>query len=74
MNKKEMEMLAHAFTINRVLCKCSHSVIIPFGFDKVVCSWCGNYVFRDKKAEFKYRIKEKIKRCNDICQKNESVL
>jgi hypothetical protein len=21
-----------------------------------LCSWCGNYVFRDKRDEFKYRL------------------
>ena len=42
-------------------CKCGHSVIIPVWVDKNVCDWCGNYVFRDKKKEFEYRVKEKMK-------------
>ena len=42
-------------------CKCGRRVIIPKWVDKQICSWCGNYVFRNKYDEFKYRVKEKIK-------------
>jgi len=38
------------------LCKCGHRVIIPIQRKKTLCSWCGNYVFRDKRDEFKYRV------------------
>lgn len=41
-------------------CKCGHRSVIPESLDKTVCSWCGNYVFKDKKAEFQYRMKEKL--------------
>ena len=42
-------------------CKCGHRVVIPKRTDKMLCSWCGYYVFRNKKDEFKCRMKEKIK-------------
>lgn len=42
-------------------CKCGHKVVIPNWVDKQVCGWCGKYVFKDKKVEFKYRVKERIK-------------
>lgn len=42
-------------------CNCGHRIIIPKAMDKKVCDWCGNYVFKNKKDEFKYRVKEKIK-------------
>lgn len=45
----------------RTLCKCGHSVLIPLGRDKIVCSWCGKYVFKTTRAEFEYRLKEKLK-------------
>lgn len=42
-------------------CKCGYRVVIPVWQDKEICSCCGNYVFKDKREEFKYRMKEKIK-------------
>ena len=44
----------------RVKCKCGHTLYIV-NKDKVICNYCGRYVFKDKEAEFKYRIEEKIK-------------
>lgn len=38
-------------------CTCGHKVVIPEWVDKQCCSWCGNYVFKSKKDEFKYRMK-----------------
>ena len=55
MNKKEIEKYTSVLSDHRVLCKCSHSILIPPEVNKVICSWCGKYVFKDKKEEFKYR-------------------
>ena len=46
---------------NTKKCKCGHSVVINKGVEKVLCSWCNHYVFRNKKDEDLYRIKEKLK-------------
>lgn len=42
----------------KVECKCGKKVIVLR--DKKICSHCGNYVFKSKEEEFKYRVKEKI--------------
>lgn len=42
----------------RIKCNCGHSIYIPPHMDKVICNWCGNYVFKDKKTEFSFRLKE----------------
>ena len=42
-------------------CKCGHRVVIPYFMDKNICQWCHRYVFKSKEAEFKYRLKEKLK-------------
>ena len=39
-------------------CKCGHNVSISPLKEKVICSWCGNYIFNNKKDEFLYRFKE----------------
>ena len=44
-------------------CKCGHSMIFyPMEHkDKKPCSWCGHYVFINKKVEFKYRLNRLLK-------------
>ena len=42
----------------KVRCKCSHTIIIPHNVDKVLCTYCGYYVYRNKKLEFKNKLKE----------------
>ena len=44
----------------KVQCKCSNKVSF-YAFehiDKKVCDWCGNLVFKDKKAEYNHRMKQ----------------
>ena len=33
-------------------CKCGRKEIIPVWADKKICTWCGNTIYRNKKAEF----------------------
>jgi len=54
--------LQEAYSQVRYKCKCGHSVIILNDKDKVLCKWCGNLVFKDKKTEMLYRINEINKR------------
>ena len=44
----------------KVKCKCGHTQTVFK--DKTICDWCGSWIFRDKKDEFKYRMLEKIRR------------
>ena len=42
-------------------CKnCGHTVYIANKTGKAICSHCHNYVFKDAKTEFEYRMKEKL--------------
>lgn len=47
---------------NKYLCKCGHIVCIPAFREKVLCKWCGEYVFTDKRKEFEYRLLEQKRR------------
>ena len=40
--------------------KCGHSLQV-IRRNKAFCEWCGRYIFKDKKDEFEYRLKEKLK-------------
>lgn len=40
-----------------VKCKCGHSIL--FGRkDRVICNYCGHYVYRNDKVKFKYKLRE----------------
>ena len=57
-NKKEMDRMFKTYTDNSYKCRCGHSVAIAKNCEKIICSHCGRYVFREKKDEFMYRLKE----------------
>lgn len=65
MSKRDNEQykrLTEEYDKVKYRCRCGHRVIIPNKIDKNICSWCGNYVFKNKKDEFEYRIKEKLQK------------
>ena len=41
---------------------CGHTMHIPYWVEKQLCDYCGYYRFREKKDEFKYRLKERMYR------------
>ena len=61
MTDKELIKYADKISQFKYKCKCGHSVVIPDWVDKQLCHWCKNYVFKNKKDEDLYRIKEKLK-------------
>lgn len=60
LTNKDLTKYLSEITKSRVICKCGHSVLIPTNDNKAVCHWCGNFVFRNKEAEFKHRMKENL--------------
>ena len=58
----EIEKYAKTLINYRVVCKCGHSQVIPPQLDRTVCDWCGKFIFKDEKTEFKYRVKEAIRK------------
>lgn len=57
-NNKELTKILNDITKSRVKCSCGKSILLPPKTDRTICSWCGNYVFKDKDTENKYRMKE----------------
>lgn len=47
---------------NTVKCDCGHSITITNKHKRLICSWCGNYVYLHKKDEFKNKLKEVMKK------------
>ena len=57
---------------NRHYCKCGHSVPIPPREDRVLCNYCGNWIYRTeeiekqyKQVEFEKKLKMYLKRSNE---------
>lgn len=59
-----MRKLEEARAENKRYCKCGHSIVFPktSKANKVICSHCGLYIFKNDLLEFEYRIKEKSKK------------
>ena len=51
---------------NTYKCKCGHSIVIWPIETKRLCNWCHNYVYRDKKQEFKDKLKNSLKKINNM--------
>lgn len=58
-----MQKIQDAEQEHTYTCNCGHRLIILPKQEKRLCSWCHNYVFKNKNDEFRYRLKEKIRRC-----------
>ena len=43
-------------------CSCGHKVFIHPKRSKALCSWCGHYVYKDKKEEFKNKLLGEIRK------------
>ena len=55
------EIVDSYYTLHKIKCKCGHSMFMPYGTDKKICSHCGNYVYRTKECEFKEKLLRKLK-------------
>lgn len=43
-------------------CKCGHSILFQAQTKRIICSYCGNWVYNHKKDEFKDKLLKKKKR------------
>jgi len=44
---------------NKIKCKCGHSILLG-NQKRRICNWCGKWVYKDKRTEFEYKLKESI--------------
>lgn len=62
LTEKEIIKLSDEYNKLKIKCKhCGHKLVIPVWVDKQICSWCGNYVYRNKQMEFREEVKKLIK-------------
>ena len=60
---KEEERWLTAITKGTIKCSCGHSILTDK--KKVLCNWCGKYVYKDKKLEFEDKLKASLKGGNN---------
>lgn len=60
---KDEERNSKIYAKFKVQCKCGTKTIMPMYVDKLICRGCGNYVYRDKKQEFKDNLLKELKKC-----------
>ena len=58
---KEIEKQAEEKAKYKVQCSCGTKTTIPMFLDRLICRNCGHWVYRDKKKEFKDKMREKLK-------------
>jgi len=59
---KEVDKKNNALTPFKKLCRnCGHSVII-IELDRIICTHCGKWIYKDDKTEFMYKMREEIKK------------
>lgn len=68
LSKSQLAMLKlekkkdNAYTKIRRYCKCGHTVYVPKQFKKILCAYCGRYVYYDEKEEFKDKLQRKLRK------------
>lgn len=64
LNYNEMTKRFNQQQERTIKCKCGHSIIFVSWKTRKLCRWCGNWVFKNKREEFKYRLMEGIHNAN----------
>jgi len=60
---KDESKIFDSITKCRVKCKCGHTTVLA-NKDRKICTWCGHYVYKTPRIEFKYKLKEKGVKCD----------
>ena len=47
-------------TKNSVKCKCGCVSVFQAQTDRIICRWCGNWLYRTPQLKFKYEMKERL--------------
>jgi len=61
-NYNEIEKYSSVVNDFKHQCKiCGRKMIIPNFVDRQMCDWCGHWIYRTAKIEFKYKMMEQLK-------------
>ena len=61
-NYKEEQRYFDSIASARIKCKkCGHTILMS-KVDRTICSYCGHWVYKNSKTEFKYKLQEVMKK------------
>lgn len=61
--KKELDIFNQNIAPVQKVCKvCGRKRIVKKGKDRIICDWCGHYVYKDEGTEFRYKMQEALKK------------
>lgn len=60
MTFREVEKIHKMYTKNSIKCKCGHSISFSSCEERKLCSWCGNFVYKNKRDQFKYDLTKEL--------------
>ena len=59
----EYQKLVDAITPYKCQCKeCGRKKVIGVNSDRVLCDWCGHYIYKNDELEFKYKMQEALRK------------
>ena len=64
-NLKDKIKIANVETKYKTKCKCGATLVF-LNVDRRICHICGNYVYKNGKAKFKYEVLKKIKEREEV--------
>lgn len=62
MKTSEIDKYSRILQDRKITCKCGYRMLIPFHIDKMICTHCGKYVYRNKKVEFKDKLMKEMRK------------
>ena len=61
MTYKEDNKMFESISKHKVKCKCGH-VVVMASVDRMICNWCGRWIYRTPGIEFRYKMIQKIRK------------
>ena len=56
MSYREDTQLMNVLATFKIKCKCGHVMVFVTNREKIICTHCGRYIYRNKKLEFKDKL------------------
>ena len=57
MTFKEIEKMHDVASNYSVKCECGHTVLVSNRYKRVICKWCGRWVYANKEAKNNMKVK-----------------
>jgi RNase P subunit RPR2 len=69
MTFKEIEKMHDIASTYSVKCECGHTVLVSNRYKRIICKWCGRWVYANKEAKRQYEGQEFIYKMKGLLKK-----